>query len=130
MRTWASGNTRMNSPKRGEIWWADLEPTRGQEINKKRPVVILSSDDVGALSIKLIAPITGRPPSRANQPWLVQVRPTKANGLTKEGCVDVMQLRGIAFERFLTPLGALSPDDLEDVVAAVALVIDLDLEGR
>ena len=84
----------MNSPVRGEIWWADLEPTRGQEINKKRPVVVLSSDDVGVLAIKLIAPITGRPPSRSNQPWLVQVRPTKDNGLTKDGCVDVLQLRG------------------------------------
>lgn len=123
MRTWANGTTRMNSPKRGEIWWVDLEPTRGQEINKKRPVVVLSSDDVGALSIKLIAPITGRPPSRTSQPWLVQVRPTQTNGLTKEGCVDVMQLRGIAFERFLSPMGVLSLDDLDDVVAAVALVI-------
>ncbi len=36
----------MNSPVRGEIWWADLGPTRGQEINKKRPVVVLSSDDM------------------------------------------------------------------------------------
>jgi len=33
--------------QRGEIWWANLEPTRGQEINKKRPVVVLSSDDLG-----------------------------------------------------------------------------------
>lgn len=24
----------MNSPIRGEIWWADLEPTRGQEIDE------------------------------------------------------------------------------------------------
>jgi mRNA interferase MazF len=120
----------MNSPKRGEIWWADLEPTRGQEINKKRPVVVLSSDDVGALAIKLIAPITGRPPSRAAQPWLVQVRPTSANGLTKDGCVDVLQLRGIAFERFSQRIGVLCVDDLDDVVAAVALVIDLDIEGR
>ncbi|MDP2299108.1 MAG: type II toxin-antitoxin system PemK/MazF family toxin [Actinomycetota bacterium] len=116
----------MNSPARREIWWADLEPTRGQEINKKRPVVVLSSDDVGALAIKLIAPITGRPPSRASEPWLVQVRPSSANGLTKDGCVDVLQLRGIAFERFSKRIGVLSPDDMADVVAAVALVIEFD----
>jgi mRNA interferase MazF len=115
---------------RGEIWWADLEPTRGQEINKKRPVVVISSDDVGALAIKLIAPITGRPPSRASQPWLVQVRTTTKNGLKKDGCVDVLQLRGIAFERFSKRIGVLSPDDLDDVVAAVALVIELDTERR
>jgi len=29
---------------RGEIWWVDLNPTRGSEINKKRPCVILSVD--------------------------------------------------------------------------------------
>lgn len=116
----------MSSPVRGEIWWADLEPTRGQEINKRRPVVVLSSDDVGVLAVKLIAPITGRPPSRANQPWLVQVRPSSANGLTKEGCVDVLQLRGIALERFSKRIGVLSPDDMDDVLAAVALVIEID----
>lgn len=116
----------MNSPVRAEIWWADLEPTRGQEINKKRPVVVLSSDDVGVLAIKLIASITGRPPSRSNQPWLVQVRPTQANGLTKDGCVDVLQLRGIALERFSKRIGVLSPDDLDDVLAAIALVVEMD----
>ncbi len=91
--------------------------------------MVLSSDNVGALAIKLVAPITGRPPSRASQPWLVQVRPTRANGLTKDGCVDALQLRGIAFERFTKRIGVLSSDDLEDVVAAVALVIDLDIGG-
>ncbi|MEL7668463.1 MAG: type II toxin-antitoxin system PemK/MazF family toxin [Actinomycetota bacterium] len=35
----------MNSPVRGGIWWANLEPIRGHEINKRRPVVVLSSTD-------------------------------------------------------------------------------------
>lgn len=115
----------MNSPLRGEIWWADLEPTRGQEIKKKRPVVVLSSDDVGVLAIKLVAPITGRPSSLASQPWLVRVGPTEGNGLAKDGCVDVLQLRGIAFERFSKRMGVLSPDDMDDVLAAIALVIEM-----
>ena len=29
---------------RGEVWWVDLNPTKGSEINKKRPCVILSAD--------------------------------------------------------------------------------------
>lgn len=120
----------MNSPRRGEIWRADLNPTRGQEINKTRPVVVLSSDDVGVLAIKLVAPITGRPASRSVHPWLVEVKPTAANGLKKDGCIDVLQLRGIAFERFATRIGVLSADDMDDVVAAVALVIDFDAERR
>jgi mRNA-degrading endonuclease toxin of MazEF toxin-antitoxin module len=31
----------MINPKRGEIWLVDLSPTRGQEIQKTRPVVII-----------------------------------------------------------------------------------------
>lgn len=57
------------------------------------------------------------------------MRPTRANGLTKESCVDVMQMRGLAVERLLRKLGRLSGDDLEEVAAAVALVIEYE-EGR
>ncbi|MEI6065034.1 MAG: type II toxin-antitoxin system PemK/MazF family toxin, partial [Pseudanabaena sp. ELA748] len=45
-------------PNRGEIWLVNLEPTVGAEIRKTRPVVVISSDAIGKLPIKLIAPIT------------------------------------------------------------------------
>ncbi len=34
----------MTLPKRGEIWLVELNPTRGQEIQKARPAVVLSTD--------------------------------------------------------------------------------------
>jgi mRNA-degrading endonuclease toxin of MazEF toxin-antitoxin module len=34
----------MIDPKRGEVWLVDLNPTRGQEIQKTRPVVVLSTN--------------------------------------------------------------------------------------
>ena len=45
-------------PNRSEIWLVNLEPTVGAEIRKTRPVVVISSDAIGKLPIKLIAPIT------------------------------------------------------------------------
>jgi mRNA interferase MazF len=45
-------------PKRGEIWLVNFNPTVGAEIKKVRPAVVISSDSVGKLPIKLIAPIT------------------------------------------------------------------------
>lgn len=45
-------------PKRGEIWLVNFDPTVGAEIKKVRPAVVISSDSVGKLPIKLIAPIT------------------------------------------------------------------------
>ena len=46
------------TPKRGEIWLVNFDPTIGAEIRKSRPAVVISSNAVGKLPIKLIAPIT------------------------------------------------------------------------
>ena len=46
------------NPRRREIWLADLNPTIGAEIQKTRPVIVVSSDEIGVLPIRLVAPIT------------------------------------------------------------------------
>ena len=46
------------TPKRGEIWRVNLDPTIGAEIKKIRPVIVISSDAVGKLPLKLVVPIT------------------------------------------------------------------------
>ncbi|NEO53468.1 MAG: type II toxin-antitoxin system PemK/MazF family toxin [Okeania sp. SIO3B5] len=49
-----------NLPKRGDIWLTNFDPTIGSEIRKIRPAIIISSDGIGRLPIKLIAPTTER----------------------------------------------------------------------
>lgn len=50
----ANGNleTLLIRISRGEIWLVNLDPTIGAEIHKTRPVVIVSSDAIGALPIR------------------------------------------------------------------------------
>jgi mRNA interferase MazF len=50
--------TSSNSPQRGEIWLVNFDPTLGTEIRKIRPAVVISSNNIGVLPIKLVAPIT------------------------------------------------------------------------
>ena len=119
----------MGRPRRGEVWLADLEPARGQEMNKVRPVVVLSSDEISTLDVMLVAPITGMTPNKAGKAWLVQVRPTKTNGLEKASCADAMQVRGVSTGRLSRKLGRLSREDLQEVAAAVALVIEYEEGG-
>jgi mRNA-degrading endonuclease toxin of MazEF toxin-antitoxin module len=45
-------------PKRGEIWLVNLDPTVGAEIQKTRPAIVISSDYIGKLPLKLVVPIT------------------------------------------------------------------------
>jgi mRNA interferase ChpB len=44
--------------ERGDIWFADLEPTRGHEQAKARYVMIVSKRGFNRLGVQLIAPIT------------------------------------------------------------------------
>jgi mRNA interferase MazF len=81
-------------PKRGEIWLVNLDPTIGAEIKKKRPAVVISSDSMGILPIKLIAPLTGWDNRYVNNLWHIKIQPDKGNGLQKTSAVDVLQVRG------------------------------------
>ena len=85
-------NTNPGSPKRGEIWVVNFDPTIGAEIRKSRPAVVISSDAVGRLPIKLIAPITDWKRSFGANLWHLQIRPNQANGLTKISAVDTLQI--------------------------------------
>jgi mRNA interferase MazF len=44
--------------KQSEIWLIDLDPTKGAEIQKKRPAIIINDDTLGKLPLKVVIPIT------------------------------------------------------------------------
>lgn len=51
----------MGMVKRGEVYWVNLDPTIGTEINKTRPALIVSPDDMNAaLPRVIIAPLTSK----------------------------------------------------------------------
>jgi mRNA interferase MazF len=114
-------------PKRGEIWLVNLEPTLGVEIKKIRPVVVINSDALGKLPLKLIAPITNWQNYFAQNPWHVKIIPNQTNGLTKVSAVDTLQLRGVDIQRFQKKLGVLSAQKMKIITIALLTVIEADL---
>lgn len=119
--------TKENRPKRGEIWLVNLEPTLGVEIKKIRPVVVINSDALGKLPLKLIAPLTNWQNYFAQNPWHVKIIPNQTNGLTKVSAVDTLQLRGVDIQRFQKKLGVLSPQKMKIITVAILTVIEADL---
>lgn len=111
-------------PRRGEIWMANLEPTRGSELQKTRPVVVLSSNSIRALPVRIVVPITGwQEPFRVS-PWKVQLTPDPQNGLTKISAADGLQVRCISVERFAERRGVLPKTVLEEIVEAVTYCLE------
>lgn len=112
--------------RRGDIWLVNLDPTVGAEIRKTRPVVVLSSDAIGALPVKLVAPITEWKEHLARNVWHVTIDPDQANGLAKKSVVDALQLRGVDQNRFVKRLGVVSPGALQSILIAVTAVIEYE----
>ena len=119
----------MQPPKRAEIWRVDLNPTRGAEINKTRPVVVISSDGVGKLPLRLVVPLTGWQNGFSLLPWMTRVDPDKNNKLSKSSGADAFQMRSVSLERFVEKVGVLDDSDVATVAAAIALTVGCKVEN-
>ena len=111
--------------KRGEIWLISLDPTVGAEIKKTRPAVIVNSDALGKLPLSIIVPITDWKDHYSVAPWMVQIKPTTSNGLSKSSSADCFQVRSVSQTRFVRKLGVLRLDQLKQIVAGLSAVLEL-----
>jgi mRNA interferase MazF len=95
--------------RRGDVFLVSLDPVRGEEIQKTRPCVVVSPDELNAyLRTFVIAPLTtgGHP-----YPFRVACR---FEG--RAGYVVIDQIRTVDRERLVRRLGKLSPSTLERVL--------------
>jgi len=105
--------------KQGEIWLIGLDPSVGAEMKKTRPALIINSDTLGRLPLKIIAPITDWKEHFVNYPWIVKIVPSGQNGLIKESAVDCFQIRSVSVERLTVPIGSVKPEIIAQVQEAV-----------
>jgi mRNA interferase MazF len=91
--------------KRYEIRWASLDPSRGTEMAKTRPVVIVSLDALNvSLQTVTVCPLT----SQLHPTWRSRLR-VRCGRQAAEIAVD--QIRTISKARLTTKIGALSDDE-------------------
>ena len=110
--------------KRGEIYYANLEPVMGSEMGKRRPVLIVSNDINNRVStVVTVLPIT----SNVNRvyPFEALLEP-EVSGLTKPSKAQAQQIRTIAKQRLLgDALGCLPGSVMSLVDAAISLHLGL-----
>jgi mRNA interferase MazF len=111
---------------RGEVWLINLDPTVGSEVRETRPAVIVSDDSIGVLPLKVIVPITEWKERYAIAPWLVRISPSPDNGLDKESAADTFQVRSVAQQRFVRPLGRLTGPQMVEIARALASVLAIE----
>jgi mRNA interferase MazF len=100
----------MSAPRRGEVHLVSLDPTRGDEIRKTRPCLIVSPDELNAhLGTYIVAPMTtgGHP-----YPFRVACRFAR-----RDGHVVLDQLRTVDGSRLVRRLGRLNARTVEDTLS-------------
>ena len=98
---------------KGDIRWADLDPTRGNEQSGKRPVLILSADVFNERSGTVIAVALTSQPPRAGFPLTLELDPAK---LPKPSWVKISQIRTLSTERIGRKIASASPEEVAQVI--------------
>jgi len=99
-------------PSRGEVFLVELDPTRGSEIRKTRPCLIVSPDELNHhLRTTVVAPMT-----TAGQTYPFRIACTFRG---KRGRVVLDQLRTVDRERLRRRLGTIAPSSLSEVLRAL-----------
>lgn len=110
--------------KRGEIWLADLSPTRGTEQAGIRPVLVVQTDRANRVSPHtIIVPFTTKI-RRAQLPSHVLVKGGQG-GLKTNSVALCEQIRVIDIQRLLKRLGSLSPRKMQEIAQALRAILDL-----
>ena len=105
-------------PRRGDVFLVELDPTRGSEIRKTRPCVIVSPDELNHhLRTTIVAPLTtgGHP-----YPYRVPCRFQR-----KSGHIVLDQLRTVDHERLRKRLGVVTPHTLHAVLRVLAELFEI-----
>jgi len=110
--------------RRGEIYYANLSPTIGTEISKRRPVLIVSNEaNNRAANTVTVLPITSN--VTRIYPFEISLSP-KDSGLPKPSKAQAQQIRTISKERFQGgALGRLSSTVMRKAADAMRLHLDL-----
>jgi mRNA interferase MazF len=115
----------MTFPRRGEIYLVEFDPTRGHEIRKTRPAIVIQNDVSNQYSpITIVAVISssfGNPP----HPREVLLQPSRVTGLSHASAVILNQIRSIDRQRLVKRIGRVDSTTLQRVDDALRISLGL-----
>ncbi|MBI2326874.1 type II toxin-antitoxin system PemK/MazF family toxin [Candidatus Curtissbacteria bacterium] len=116
---------RVLKPKRGEIWVADLIPGKGWEVAKKRPVIVISANEINKISpLVIIIPISSQVPEILGPERILLEK--ENSFLDKNSVALPNQIRAIDKSRLAKKLSTLTKEKLYEVEEALKIVLGLE----
>ena len=119
------------SVEQGEVYWADLNPATGREQRGRRPVLVVSRNEVNRLPLTVLVMAGSGAEHYATQkrfPTDIWVG-AQESGLPKDTVFLGLQLRSLDRSRLTGPLGKLPAHRLPEVWDAIRYVMGDDRAG-
>lgn len=118
--------------RRGQIYFVDLNPTKGREQAGRRPVLVVSDDAINRQPL-VVTVVVGTDASNVSRDYPVNVRVTATEtGLQKDSVFLCFQIRSLDRSRFqdvhgehANPAGLMPTGKMREVDRALALVLGL-----
>ncbi len=105
---------------RGQIYWADLDPTKGREQAGQRPVLILSHDIFNDRSGTVIAMALTSQPQKAAFPLTFELFSPE---LPKRSWVKISQIRTLSTERIGKRIAKVSDKEIDSIIEGLNEII-------
>jgi len=99
--------------KQREIWYANLNSTKGSEQSGFRPIVIISGNMLNTyLNVVIACPLSSK---IKNYKGNIVLHPDTKNGLEMPSEVMIFHLRSISKERLVKKIGEITEDELNEL---------------
>ena len=105
---------------RGDVFWADLNPTIGNEQSGLRPILVLSHEIFNKRSGTVIAIAITSKFQKAGFPLTLKLEETK---LPKQSWVKISQIRTLSVKRIKNKLGEVQIEELELIIQGLNEII-------
>lgn len=112
------------TPTRGEVWLVRLPRAVRAELQRDRPAVVVSSPVFDTSPVRIIVPLTTWQDEFVGRFNKFLIPATERNGLQADSAADFLQVRSVSTERLMRRVGVLRADDVEEIVAGIAITLD------
>lgn len=109
---------------RGEIWELAFPKTKENSTAHPIFVLILSSDALGVLPLRIVVPLVPWLDRYASVPWMVRVPPVLHSGLDAPAAADALRMQSVSTALLTRRVGELPRAIVDRVGEAVKRVIE------